>query len=60
MEAGTLGSPIVNDKGELVAVVSTTDSGAQPVVAEVMPAWPLKKIRAAQKEFGMNLRHRPD
>jgi hypothetical protein len=53
IKAGTSGSPIVNDKGELVSIVSTTDSGSQPVVAEVLPVWLLKKIRAAQKEIGL-------
>ena len=54
--AGTSGSPIVNDDGQIVGIVSNSSenpnriqsSGSHPFPAMVLPWWILKRIRTGQ------------
>lgn len=46
IKGGTSGSPIVNDAGELVALVSTIGFGASPRPYPALPVWIIENIRS--------------
>jgi V8-like Glu-specific endopeptidase len=57
IEGGTSGSPIVDDAGELVGVVSNTSEGAKkctgqaPIPALTLPVWTLQAIKREAKFY---------
>ncbi len=50
IEGGTSGSPVVNERGELVGIISSgTDHGRVPRPCRALPVWLCDRIKEAQK-----------